>query len=118
MSTSLARAGIAATAQMYLKTAAILGWFAASYALLVFFAAAWWPALPLAISLGLSMAAVGFNIEHDGGHQAYSNRPWINRLMARTLDLMGGSSYGGVLVRIKSSIQSTAFTAASTRKVP
>ena len=78
---------------MYLKTAVILAWLTASYGLLVFFAGAWWSALPLAISLGLSMAAVGFNIQHDGGHQAYSRRPWVNRLMARTLDLLGGSSY-------------------------
>jgi linoleoyl-CoA desaturase len=39
------------------------------------------------------MAAIGFNIEHDGGHQAYSNHPWINRLMAKTMDLLGASSY-------------------------
>ena len=78
---------------MYLKTAIILGWLAASYTLLVFFATAWWMALPLVISLGLAMAAVGFNIQHDGGHHAYSDRPWINRLMARSLDLLGGSSY-------------------------
>src|SRR5438552_18302468 len=58
--------------QMYLKTAVIFAWLAASYVLLVFFAAHWWLALPLAISLGLAMAAVGFNIQHDGGHRAYS----------------------------------------------
>ena len=79
--------------RMYLKTAVVLGWLATSYVLLVFFARSWWLALPLAISLGLAMAAVGFNIQHDGGHQAYSDRPWINRLMARSLDLLGGSSY-------------------------
>ena len=69
--------------RMYLKTAIILGWLAASYALLVFFAAWWWMAAPLVVSLGLAMAAVGFNIQHDGGHHAYSDRPWINRFMAR-----------------------------------
>src|SRR5262249_25450649 len=53
----------------------------------------WWLALPLAASLGLALAAVGFNVQHDGGHQAYSDRPWVNKLMALTLDLMGGSSY-------------------------
>jgi linoleoyl-CoA desaturase len=79
--------------RMYLKTATILGWLLSSYVLLVFFAASWWLALPLAFSLGLAMAAVGFNIQHDGGHQAYSERDWINRLMARSLDLLGGSSY-------------------------
>src|SRR5512132_1790504 len=56
--------------QMYLKTAIILSIFAVLYILLVFVAATWWQALPIAILLGLSMAAIGFNIEHDGGHQA------------------------------------------------
>ncbi len=78
---------------MYLKTGVVLGWFAMSYALLVFVAATSWAALALAISLGLSMAAVGFNIQHDGGHHAYSERRWINKMMALTLDLLGGSSY-------------------------
>ena len=79
--------------QMYVKTLIIFCWFAVSYVLLVFFATEWWQALPLSISLGLAMAAIGFNIQHDGGHQAYSNHAWVNRLMALTLDLMGGSSY-------------------------
>jgi len=39
------------------------------------------------------VAGIGFNIEHDGGHQAYSNYGWINRLMAMTMDLIGASSY-------------------------
>jgi fatty acid desaturase len=56
-------------------------------------AATWWQGLPLAIMLGLSMAAIGFNIEHDGGHQAYSNHAWVNRVMAMTMDLIGASSY-------------------------
>jgi linoleoyl-CoA desaturase len=78
---------------MYLKTAIVFAWFVTSYVLLVFFVGTWWLALPLVISLGLSMAAVGFNIQHDGGHGAYSDRSWINKLMALTLDLLGGSSY-------------------------
>lgn len=78
---------------MYLKTALILAWVAASYFALVFFAETWWQALPLAISLGVAMAAVGFNIQHDGSHQAYSDRRWVNKLMAMSLDLLGGSSY-------------------------
>jgi linoleoyl-CoA desaturase len=78
---------------MYFKTAMILTVFAGLYALLVFVAATWWQAFPLAILLGLSIASIGFNIEHDGGHQAYSDHEWINRLMAMTLDLVGGSSY-------------------------
>jgi len=79
--------------RMYGKTAIVLAWLAASYTLLVFAAEVWWLALPLAVSLGLAMAAVGFNVQHDGGHRAYSNHRWINKLAALTLDLLGGSSY-------------------------
>jgi len=79
--------------QMYFKTATIMAWFIAAYVLLVFFATSWWTVVPLAVVLGLSIAAIGFNIQHDGNHRAYSNHQWVNKLMALTLDLMGGSSY-------------------------
>lgn len=80
-------------AAMYAKTVLLLAALAATWAALVFWAAAWWQAVPLAILLGFATAAIGFNVQHDGGHHAYSDRPWINRWMARTLDLVGGSSY-------------------------
>jgi linoleoyl-CoA desaturase len=79
--------------QMYFKTATILAWFIAADVLLLFVATSWWTILPLAIVLGLSMAAIGFNIQHDGSHKAYSERQWVNKIMSLTLDLIGGSSY-------------------------
>src|SRR6267142_3486272 len=79
--------------RMYLKTAIVLGTFAAAYVLLVFFARSGWQGLPLAVLLGLATAEIGFNIQHDGSHKAYSDRPWINKLMAMSLDMVGGSSY-------------------------
>jgi linoleoyl-CoA desaturase len=78
---------------MYLKTVLLLASFAGSYVLLVFVARNWWHGLGLSIVLGLSAAGIGFNVQHDGGHQAYSRLPWINRVMALTLELIGGSSY-------------------------
>lgn len=79
--------------QMYVKTAIIAAWFAGSYALLVFWASSWWQALPLAVSLALAVGAIGFNVMHDGGHKAYSDRQWVNTAMAMSLDLVGASSY-------------------------
>lgn len=79
--------------RMYLKTAVILGWMAAVYVLLVFFAESLWLALPLAVLLAAAMAAAAFNVQHDGGHRAYSDRPWLNHLAAYSLDLIGASSY-------------------------
>lgn len=79
--------------RMYLKTAVVLSAFAIFYCLLVFVADTWWQALPLAVLLGFTTAEIGFNIQHDGSHKAFSDRPWVNKLMAMTLDLVGGSSY-------------------------
>jgi len=78
---------------IYFKTATILAWFLGAYLLLILAVSAWWIIVPLAMILGVAMAAIGFNIQHDGGHGAYSSRPWINRMAAMTLDLIGGSSY-------------------------
>lgn len=79
--------------RMLLKSGLILGWWLASYLLLVFWADSAALVVLLATSLGLAVAGVGFNIQHDGGHGAYSSRKIGNRLSALTLDLMGGSSY-------------------------
>jgi linoleoyl-CoA desaturase len=79
--------------QMYLKTAVIFASFVSSYLLLVFVAETIWQGLLLVILLGLSTVGIGFNIAHDGGHKAYSRTPWVNKVMARTMDLVGGSSY-------------------------
>jgi linoleoyl-CoA desaturase len=79
--------------RMYLKTAVMLGWLSASYLWLVFYAGSTPVALAAAVSLGLAMAGVGFNIQHDGNHGAYHARPAINHIMALTLDLLGGTAY-------------------------
>ena len=79
--------------QMYVKCFVILSWFFGSYALLVFGPITWMMAIPLAASVGLAMAAIGFSIQHDGGHRAFSDFPIVNRMAALTLDMLGGSSY-------------------------
>ncbi|HVC37285.1 MAG TPA: acyl-CoA desaturase [Gammaproteobacteria bacterium] len=79
--------------RMYVKTAIILAAFMLSYVLLVFVVRSWWQALPLVVILGLATAEIGFNIQHDGGHKAYSDHAWVNKLMAMTLEMVGGSSY-------------------------
>lgn len=79
--------------QIYFKTAVIVAWFIAAYILVVFWASSLWTIIPLSIVLGLAMAAIGFNIQHDGGHRAFSKHRWVNKVMAMSLDVIGGSSY-------------------------
>ncbi len=78
---------------MWAKTMVISAWAIASYVLLLVWADSPWLAAPLAISLGLALAGIGFNVMHDGSHGSYSSKRWVNRLMALYLDAMGGSSY-------------------------
>ncbi|MBX3356774.1 MAG: acyl-CoA desaturase [Phycisphaeraceae bacterium] len=78
---------------MYFKSAILILVFTALYLALVFVARTWWQAVPLSIALGFATALIGLNIQHDGGHDAYSSRRWINALAAIFLDVIGGSSY-------------------------
>jgi linoleoyl-CoA desaturase len=78
---------------MYVKTFTILGAFIATYLVLLLVAPPWFITIPLAILMGSLMAGIGFNIQHDAGHRAYSDHQWVNKLMSMTLDLIGGSSY-------------------------
>lgn len=79
--------------RMYLKTVVILSWFVGSWAALVFAAQTFLQGTLCAVSLGLSIAAVGMSIQHDANHGAYSSRPWVNKIFGATLDLMGVFSF-------------------------
>ncbi len=80
-------------ARIAVKAVLILAWFAASWTLLVFAATTWWQGVLLAFSLALAMAAIGFNIQHDGNHGSFSESARVNRLAGLALDALGGSSY-------------------------
>jgi linoleoyl-CoA desaturase len=79
--------------EVYVKTVILLTGFAVSYLLLVFVARTAAEGGLLAVLLGLCAAGIGMNVQHDGGHRAYSSTPWVNGLMAMTLELIGGSAY-------------------------
>jgi linoleoyl-CoA desaturase len=82
-----------ADSRIYAKAAVLLAWFGVSYYALVFRASTPWQGLLAAISLGLAIAGIGFNIQHDGNHGSFSKRNWVNRLAGSTMDLLGASSY-------------------------
>jgi linoleoyl-CoA desaturase len=78
---------------LWFKAAVVLVWLAASYWVLVFAADGPLPALAASVNLGLAAAGIGFTIMHDANHQAFARCRWVNRVMALSLDLIGGSSY-------------------------
>src|SRR3712207_6809526 len=81
-----------ATRAQIAKVFVLFLWLILSYTALVFFATTWWQAVLLSISIGLAAAGIGFCVQHDANHGAFSKRRWVNRLAAWSLDVIGGSS--------------------------
>jgi len=78
---------------MYLKTSIMLALYFTPWALFTFgviSGGVWfWVA---EIVMGLGLAGIGLNIMHDGNHNSYSKNKWINKMMGRTVDLVGGNA--------------------------
>ena len=80
-------------ARVWRKAMLMLAWLAASWATFVFTTTGLAATVMIAVSAGLAMAGIGFNVQHDGSHRSLSRRRWMNRIAAASLDLLGGSSY-------------------------
>ncbi len=93
--------------KMKLKTVILLSWFAASYAFLMFGASTWWMVLAGAFSMVFVYAGIGFSIQHDANHGAYSKSKKVNRLLGWTLDCLGIGSY---IWRVKHNIAHHTYT--------
>ncbi len=93
--------------RLYSKTAFILLWTAASWAGLMFWASSWWHVVLLAISLGLALAGIGFNVTHDANHGSYSPNRKLNGWMRWSMDVIGASSY---VWRIKHNVVHHTYT--------
>jgi len=81
------------TFKLYLKTAILFAIGSTAYYLMVFTNIPTWVSVILCVLLGLDLAAIGFNVMHDGAHGSYSKKTWVNEMMAYSLNLMGGSSF-------------------------
>ncbi len=92
---------------MVAKSVVLLAWLVLSYVALVFAAQTWWQAGLASLSLAAAMAGVGFSVQHDANHGAYSKSRAVNRAVGLTLDVMGASSY---LWRFKHNVAHHTFT--------
>lgn len=79
--------------RLFLKAAILLGTFVALYGLLVFVPMHWAVAVLLCMLFGINLAAIGFNIMHDAGHQSFSDNKRVNTILSYSLNLLGGNIY-------------------------
>jgi linoleoyl-CoA desaturase len=92
---------------LYIKTGVLVSALVGIYIALVFFTPPVWIAILLCALLGVNLAAIGFNVMHDGAHGSYSGKKTVNEIMAYSLNLMGGSSY---IWKIKHNLIHHSFT--------
>jgi linoleoyl-CoA desaturase len=76
--------------KIYTKTALLLSALFGFYIWLVFFTPGTALSIILCVLLGISLAAVGFNVMHDSAHGSFSRHRWLNNVMGYSLNLMGG----------------------------
>jgi linoleoyl-CoA desaturase len=82
-----------ANTAMYLKTASIFAAFIGSYVLILSNRFSSWDLFFLQVLFHCSMFVMVVGIAHDGSHNAYSPKRWVNRALTFTFDLVGINSH-------------------------
>ena len=81
------------TPRMAVKTAIALGWWLATYLLLLLGGFPPLVNLALCFVFAFAIASIGFNVMHDANHRGYSDRPRVNRLVSLSAELVGISGF-------------------------
>jgi linoleoyl-CoA desaturase len=76
--------------RLYSKTIILVSTFFALYGILVFVSMPVWLSIALCVVFGINIAAIGFNVMHDGAHGSFSSKSWVNNIMGYSLNVMGG----------------------------
>jgi linoleoyl-CoA desaturase len=92
---------------LYVKSGIQIASTVALYTVLVFLRPAPWLAVPLAVLLGIHLAMLGFNIMHEGGHQCFSRRRWLNQAAGFSLNVLGGNIF---FWKVKHNVNHHTFT--------
>jgi linoleoyl-CoA desaturase len=78
---------------IFMKAVILMCFFTLIYIHLVFFTPpVFWQVIE-SVLLGGVVAAIGFNVMHDGAHGSFSKYKWVNVVAAFSLNLLGGNSF-------------------------
>jgi linoleoyl-CoA desaturase len=76
--------------RMFLKTFILLGMYIGPFVLIMLNIIPVWAVLLSYFVMGVGLVGIGMSIMHDANHGAYSNTPWVNRMLGLTMNLIGG----------------------------
>ena len=74
---------------MYIQTILMLGFYIAPFVLLLTVSMNIWMAIFMTVLMGIGVAGVGMAVMHDAAHGSYSDKEWVNKLLAGTMHLLG-----------------------------
>ena len=79
---------------LFTKAIVLIGLLVAVYVHLIFFTPPiWYLAIAECVLMGGIVAAIGFNVMHDGSHGSFSKKKWLNRLAASTISMLGANHF-------------------------
>ncbi len=79
--------------RIFVKAATLFLTFTVIYITLVFLQPHWAIAVLLCMLFGVNLAAIGFNVMHDAGHNSFSKNKNLNVFLSYSLNLLGGNIY-------------------------
>jgi linoleoyl-CoA desaturase len=79
--------------KLFVKAVILMISFAFIYIHLVFFTPNIFFSILESVILGCLVAAIGFNVMHDGAHGSFSRYKWLNMFAAFSLNILGGNSF-------------------------
>ncbi|MFZ4542580.1 MAG: fatty acid desaturase family protein [Saprospiraceae bacterium] len=77
---------------LYIKSIVFLTIYLLPISLILFDVVNGWGVILAYALMGLGVVGIGMSIMHDAIHGSYSKIPWLNNLMGRTIDLVGGNA--------------------------
>ncbi|MBI2270067.1 MAG: acyl-CoA desaturase [Bacteroidetes bacterium] len=75
---------------LFLKTAILSALYIIPFILILTIPMKGITALLLCAVIAIGMSGIGMSVMHDGGHGAYSDKKWVNKIMAKTMYILGG----------------------------
>ena len=77
---------------MYFKTVCMLSLYLTPFVILLTVEMPLILALGMTVLIGIGEAGIGMCVMHDGAHGSYSSKPWVNKLMASSMFLLGSNT--------------------------
>lgn len=78
---------------MFIKAIILLSLYIAPFIIILTVPMGAWIALSLVILMGIGEAGIGMSVMHDAAHSAFSNKQWINNILASTMYLLGSNKF-------------------------